>query len=78
LRGERSTGLRERSGWDATRSGGEPLDSDHLGVSVEALEIEGSGYLYQISCGRRGDHSGLPAVAVQSLKLPSDELGGDT
>ncbi|MDP9348543.1 MAG: hypothetical protein M3P24_05280 [Gemmatimonadota bacterium] len=63
--------------WDATRSGGEPLDSDHLGVSLEALEIEGSGHLYQISCGRRGDRSGLPAVAVQPLSQASNEPGGD-
>lgn len=62
--------------WDAARSGGDPLDCDHLGISVEAPEFDGSGYLYQVSCGRRGDHSGLPGVAVQLLNTTSDERGG--
>jgi hypothetical protein len=63
--------------WDAARSAGDPLDCDHLGVSVEALDIEGAGYLYQISCGRRGDRSGLPSVAVQPLDPASSETGED-
>jgi hypothetical protein len=63
--------------WDAACSAEDPLDCDHLGVSVEAQEIEGSGYLYQISCGRRGDRSGLPTVAVQPLSQASKEPGGD-
>ena len=62
--------------WEAARSGGDPLDGDYLGISREALELEGSGYLYQVSCGRRGDHSGLPSVAVQPLSTTSGERRG--
>ena len=63
-------------GWDAVHSGGDPLDGNRLGISREALELEGPGYLYQISCGRPGDHSGLPSLAVQPLGPTSRERGG--
>lgn len=62
--------------WDAARSGRDPLDCDDLGIAVEALALEGSGYLYQVSCGRRGDHSGLPSVAVQPVSTPPEPRGG--
>ena len=58
--------------WEAARSGGDPLDCDYLGISREALELEGPGYLYQVSCGRRGDRSGLPSVAAQPLNTGSE------
>ena len=62
--------------WYAARSGGDPLDGDRLGISREALDLEGSGYLYQISCGRQGDRSGLPSLAVQPLGTTLSERGG--
>lgn len=62
--------------WDAVRSGGDPLDGNQLGISREAMDLEGSGYLYQISCGRQGDRSGLPSLAVQPLGPTSSESGG--
>ena len=62
--------------WDAIRSGGDPLECNHLGVSREALDLEGPGYRYQVACGRPGDHSGLPSIAVQPLNIAGDERGG--
>lgn len=59
--------------WDAARSGGDPLDCDHLGISVEPLALEGPGYMYRVWCGRRGDHSGLPGVSARPLGTTSEE-----
>jgi hypothetical protein len=64
--------------WDVARSGEDPLDCDHLGISLEALTLDGAGYLYQVSCGRRGDRSGLPGVTVQPLHPASGDSGGGT
>ena len=57
--------------WEAARSEGDPLDCDYLGISREALELEGPGHPYQVSCGRPGDHSGLPGVTVQPVNTGS-------
>lgn len=62
--------------WDMARSGVDALECDHLGVSREALDLEGAGYLYQVACGRPGDRSGLPSVAVQPLNAAGVERRG--
>lgn len=53
--------------WEAAHAGRDPLECDHLGISLDSVRLAGCGFLYQVSCGRRGDHSGLPSVAVQPL-----------
>ena len=62
--------------WDAVRSGGDPLDGERLGICRDPLELDGPGYLYQVSCGRQGDRSGLPSLAVQPIGPTSSERRG--